>query len=258
MSSSPGSRTSTFLMTDIAGSTRLWEEEPAAMAVALAAHDAILRDAVEQARGHRGQDDRGRACSRPSTSPRAAVEACVAGQRALLDHAWPTIVAAARPDGPPLGLAPRRATATSSARPSTASPGCWRSATAARSSSRRPVRRSSRTTCRPASTLLDRGDHRLKDLEPAGARLPARRARACRPTSRRSARARRRRTSRPADLVRRARARGGRGRRAARDEPPRLAGRRRRHRQDAPDAPGRGRRRRPASRTGRGWWSSRR
>jgi class 3 adenylate cyclase len=43
--------TATFLMTDIAGSTRLWEEERAAMVVALASHDAMLRSAVEDAGG---------------------------------------------------------------------------------------------------------------------------------------------------------------------------------------------------------------
>ena len=37
----------TFLMTDIEGSTRLWEEHPESMPAALAAHDAILRAAVE-------------------------------------------------------------------------------------------------------------------------------------------------------------------------------------------------------------------
>src|SRR5689334_10940486 len=40
-----------FLFTDIAGSTRLWEEQPAAMTPALARHDAILRAAIEAADG---------------------------------------------------------------------------------------------------------------------------------------------------------------------------------------------------------------
>ena len=42
----------TFLFTDIEGSTRLWEEEPERMKVALAKHDAIARAAVEE---HGGQ-----------------------------------------------------------------------------------------------------------------------------------------------------------------------------------------------------------
>ena len=42
----------TFLFTDVEGSTRLWDEHPEAMAVALARHDAILREAVAD---HDGQ-----------------------------------------------------------------------------------------------------------------------------------------------------------------------------------------------------------
>jgi predicted ATPase/class 3 adenylate cyclase len=41
----------TFLFTDIEGSTRLWEQEPVRMQVALAHHDAMSRAAVESHRG---------------------------------------------------------------------------------------------------------------------------------------------------------------------------------------------------------------
>ena len=41
----------TFLFTDIEGSSLLWEREPMRMRSALARHDAIAREAVE---GHRG------------------------------------------------------------------------------------------------------------------------------------------------------------------------------------------------------------
>lgn len=41
----------TFLFTDVEGSTRLWEEHPTEMQVALERHDAILRTAIE---GHGG------------------------------------------------------------------------------------------------------------------------------------------------------------------------------------------------------------
>jgi len=41
----------TYLFTDIEGSTRLWEQEPERMAAALARHDAIARAAVEEHRG---------------------------------------------------------------------------------------------------------------------------------------------------------------------------------------------------------------
>lgn len=39
--------TVTFLFTDIEGSTRLWEDQPNAMRLVLARHDALLRDAIE-------------------------------------------------------------------------------------------------------------------------------------------------------------------------------------------------------------------
>ncbi|MEO9135500.1 MAG: tetratricopeptide repeat protein [Casimicrobiaceae bacterium] len=41
----------TFLFTDIEGSTRLWEEQPDRMRLALARHDALARSAVETRRG---------------------------------------------------------------------------------------------------------------------------------------------------------------------------------------------------------------
>src|SRR5262245_46925395 len=41
------SGTVTFLFTDIEGSTRLWEQHPRAMELALAQHHALLREAIE-------------------------------------------------------------------------------------------------------------------------------------------------------------------------------------------------------------------
>ncbi|HUP29598.1 MAG TPA: adenylate/guanylate cyclase domain-containing protein, partial [Usitatibacter sp.] len=41
----------TFLFTDIEGSTRLWEQQPERMRPALARHDAIVRAAVEKHAG---------------------------------------------------------------------------------------------------------------------------------------------------------------------------------------------------------------
>jgi len=49
----PGGPAVVFLFTDIAGSTRLWEQQPAAMADALARHDALARDVVAACRGRR-------------------------------------------------------------------------------------------------------------------------------------------------------------------------------------------------------------
>src|SRR6187402_2645710 len=42
----------TFLFTDIQGSTQLWEQHPEAMKLALARHDAIVRQAIESHGGH--------------------------------------------------------------------------------------------------------------------------------------------------------------------------------------------------------------
>ena len=44
--------TVTFLFTDIEGSTKLWEQYPEAMKTALARHDEILRQTIEEHRGH--------------------------------------------------------------------------------------------------------------------------------------------------------------------------------------------------------------
>lgn len=90
VSQSLQTRTAAFLMTDIAGSTRLWEEQPEAMAVALAAHDAILREAVERAGGEMITTT-GDGMLAAFDRPISAVEAGVAGQRALLAHDWPAM-----------------------------------------------------------------------------------------------------------------------------------------------------------------------
>ena len=44
--------TVTFLFTDIEGSTRLWEEHPSDMRVALERHDRILRSVIEDQGGY--------------------------------------------------------------------------------------------------------------------------------------------------------------------------------------------------------------
>jgi class 3 adenylate cyclase len=41
----------TYLFTDIEGSTRLWEQQPERMQLALARHDAVARKAIETNRG---------------------------------------------------------------------------------------------------------------------------------------------------------------------------------------------------------------
>ncbi len=72
----------TFLFTDIEGSTRRWEADADAMRAALAAHDDLMREAVE---GHSGWlfKHTGDGVCAAFDSPRSAVEAAVATQRAL-------------------------------------------------------------------------------------------------------------------------------------------------------------------------------
>ncbi|MDT5119737.1 MAG: hypothetical protein QOE30_5476, partial [Mycobacterium sp.] len=72
----------TFLFTDVEGSTRRWESDAEAMRVALAAHDDVLRAAIETHGGwlfkHTGDG-----VVAAFDSPRLAVDAAVAAQRAL-------------------------------------------------------------------------------------------------------------------------------------------------------------------------------
>ena len=82
------SGTVTFLFTDIEGSTRLWETAPAAMEGALARHDVILREAVDEHGGvvfSTGGDGLAAAFGRAGDAVVAAVDA----QRRLQAEPWP-------------------------------------------------------------------------------------------------------------------------------------------------------------------------
>jgi len=81
-------RTATFLMTDIEGSTRLWEAQRAAMAEALEIHDALLRAAVEQAGGTVVKTT-GDGLLAAFDRPEAGLTAAIEGQLALEDQRWP-------------------------------------------------------------------------------------------------------------------------------------------------------------------------
>jgi predicted ATPase/class 3 adenylate cyclase len=83
------SGTVTLLFTDIEGSTRLWESEPDAMAIALRRHDAIMRAAIEDAAGYVFKTVGDAFCSAFETAQLAA-EAAVGAQRALTAEDWPT------------------------------------------------------------------------------------------------------------------------------------------------------------------------
>ena len=72
----------TFLFTDVEGSTRRWEADADGMQAALAAHDEVLRGAVEAHGGFMFKHTGDGVCA-AFASPRSAVDAAVAAQRAL-------------------------------------------------------------------------------------------------------------------------------------------------------------------------------
>src|SRR5215469_14502015 len=79
--------TVTFLFTDLESSTRLWEEQPDAMRVALARHDEILRDAVNE-RGGLVVKSTGDGTQAVFVRAEDALDAAVAAQTALAAEPW--------------------------------------------------------------------------------------------------------------------------------------------------------------------------
>ena len=77
----------TFLMTDLEGSTRLWDEHPAAMRDALARHDELLHGAIEAREGQvfKATGDGVVAIFRRAGD---ALDAAVAAQRVLVAEPW--------------------------------------------------------------------------------------------------------------------------------------------------------------------------
>lgn len=78
----------TFLLTDVEGSTTLWERSPDAMHKALARHDAILRDGIER---HGGEvfKTAGDAFYAKFAEPKHAIAAALDLQRVLHEEPWP-------------------------------------------------------------------------------------------------------------------------------------------------------------------------
>ena len=72
----------TFLFTDVEGSTRRWEADADGMRAALAAHDEVLRAAIEAHGGYLFSHT-GDGVVAAFNSPKSAVDAAVAAQRAL-------------------------------------------------------------------------------------------------------------------------------------------------------------------------------
>ena len=78
----PPSGIVTFLFTDVEGSTRRWEADPDAMRAAIAAHDQVLRQAIEAQGGWLFKHTGDGVCA-AFASPRCAVDAAIAAQLAL-------------------------------------------------------------------------------------------------------------------------------------------------------------------------------
>ena len=76
-----------FLFTDIEGSTKLWEEYPEAMPLALARHDALLRQAIEVNNGIVFKTVGDAFCAAFPTANQA-LESALAAQVALVAEAW--------------------------------------------------------------------------------------------------------------------------------------------------------------------------
>ncbi|OBH01243.1 hypothetical protein A5696_13855 [Mycobacterium sp. E2699] len=72
----------TFLFTDVKGGTRRWEADAERMRIALAAHDDVLCKAIEAQGGWLFKHTGDGVCA-VFASPRCAVDAAVAAQRAL-------------------------------------------------------------------------------------------------------------------------------------------------------------------------------
>ena len=79
--------TVTFLFTDIEGSTRLWEEQPEAMGIALARHDELLRSVLEQDAGELIKST-GDGLQAVFGSAPDAVLAALGAQRAMITEPW--------------------------------------------------------------------------------------------------------------------------------------------------------------------------
>ena len=78
---------SSFLITDIEGSTRLWEEHAEAMGPALALHDKVMRAAIEGSRGTVIKTT-GDGFLAIFDDPNDAIAAALGAQRALRDADW--------------------------------------------------------------------------------------------------------------------------------------------------------------------------
>lgn len=159
----PPSGTVTFFFTDIEGSTKLWETFPEAMKAALARHDGLLRRAIEEADGYVFKTIGDAFCAAfPSAA--AALAAALAAQQRLAAEPWGEVGEVRVRMALHTGQADERdadyfgPTVNRVARLlATGHGGQVVLSAAARNGLPEPLP--------PGVTLLDLGDHRLKDLQ---------------------------------------------------------------------------------------------
>ena len=84
----PASGTLTFLFTDIEGSTHLWETHPEAMRLAVARHDALLRQSISARSGYVFKTGGDAFCA-AFTVASEAIAAALSAQQALHAERWP-------------------------------------------------------------------------------------------------------------------------------------------------------------------------
>jgi predicted ATPase/class 3 adenylate cyclase len=154
--------TVTFLFTDLEGSTRLWEEHPEAMQGALARHDEILRDAIESHSGHVVKTT-GDGVHAAFATAHDAAEAAIAGQLALGSEPW----AVTGPLRVRMGIHTGEASVRDGDYYGTALNRAARLMAAAHGGQivvSRATEELVRDNLDPAVSLLDLGEHRLRDL----------------------------------------------------------------------------------------------
>src|SRR5512140_1017892 len=83
----PPTGTTTFIFTDIEGSTRLWEQFPEAMKAAVKRHDQIMRSAIEANRGYIFKTG-GDAFYAAFANAFDALNAAIIAQRAIFAEPW--------------------------------------------------------------------------------------------------------------------------------------------------------------------------
>ncbi|MDP9334181.1 MAG: adenylate/guanylate cyclase domain-containing protein, partial [Actinomycetota bacterium] len=159
--SEPPSGTVTFLFTDVEGSTRLWEERPEEMRAALAVHDELLVGAIEAQGGHAVKST-GDGVFAVFGNAHDGVGAAVAAQLALVEADWPEGVELRVRMGLHVG-------------PATVQDGDYFGPDVNRAARLMSVAHGGQIVCsgavgelvRDRVTLLDLGEHRLRDLQSA-------------------------------------------------------------------------------------------